>query len=70
MYHPDVKPNLNMSREEYIKSQSTTINHFYEKLFKLTAMMNTKTAIEIARAREAYMKEYVDEFLSEWNGNK
>ena len=70
MYHPDVKPNLNMSREEYIKSQSTTINHFYEKLFKLTAMMNTKTAIEIARAREAYMKEYVDEILSEWNGNK
>ena len=70
MYHPDIKPNLNMSREEYVNSQSTTINHFYEKLFKLTAMMNTQTAREIAQAREAYMKEYVDEFLSEWDGEK
>ena len=70
MYHPDVKPNLNMSREEYSKSESTTINHFYEKLFKLTAMMNTLTAIEIARARERYMHEFVDEFMEEWKGNR
>lgn len=70
MYHPDVKPNLNMTKEEYVKSESTTINHFYEKLFKLTALMNTKTAIQIAKAREAYMKEFVDEFLDEWDGNK
>ncbi len=68
MYHPDIKPNLNMSKEEYVKSQSTTINHFYEKLFRLTALMNTHTAIEMARARESYMREYVEEFLKEWEG--
>lgn len=68
MYHPDIKPNENMTREEYVKSESTTINHFYEKLFKLTALMNTKTAIQIAEAREAYMKEFVSEFMSEWDG--
>ena len=31
MYHPDIAPNPNMSREEYVKSNSTTVNHFYEK---------------------------------------
>lgn len=68
MYHPDIKPNLNMTKEEYVKSESTTINHFYEKLFKLTALMNTKTAIQIAEAREVYMKEFVAEFMDEWDG--
>ena len=70
MYHPDIKPNLNMTKEEYVKSESTTINHFYEKLFKLTALMNTKTAIQIAEAREAYMKEFIAEFMDEWDGKR
>jgi uncharacterized protein len=70
MYHPDIKPNLNMTKEEYVKSESTTINHFYEKLFKLTALMNTKTAIQIAKERETYMKEFVAEFIEEWEGTK
>ena len=70
MYHPDVKPNLNMSKEEYVNSKSTTVNHFYEKLFKLTDMMNTETAKAIAREREEYMRGFVDEFLNEWEGIK
>jgi uncharacterized protein len=70
MYHPDIKPSLNMTKEEYRKSESTTINHFYEKLFKLTSFMNTETAIKIAKEREAYMKEFVSTFLYEWNGDK
>ena len=68
MHNPDVKPNLNMSKAEYRKSNSTTINHFYEKLFKLTDMMNTETAKKIAKGREEYMKTYVDTFLKEWDG--
>ena len=70
MYHPDIKPNVNMTKEEYVKSESTTINHFYEKLFKLTALMNTQTAMQIAQAREVYMKEFVSEFMDEWEGNR
>ena len=70
MYHPDISPNENMTKEEYVKSESTTINHFYEKLFKLTALMNTKTAIEIAKSREAYMQGFISEFMDEWDGNK
>lgn len=70
MYHPDIAPNPNMSREEYVKNQSTTVNHFYEKLFKLTDMMNTDTAKSIAKERDAYMKAFIAEFLDEWEGKK
>ena len=64
LHHPDIKPKLHMSREEYHNSNSTTINHFYEKLFLLTDMMNTPTAKEIARSRDRYMRSYVDEASS------
>ena len=70
MYDPDVEPLLNMSKEEYHKHISTTLNHFYEKLFLLKDMMNTKTAKEIAEKRDIYMREYVEEFLEEWDGWK
>lgn len=70
MYHPDIAPNPNMSKEEYVKSNSTTVNHFYEKLFKLTDMMNTDTAKLIAKERDAYMRGFISEFMDEWEGRK
>lgn len=70
MYHPDIAPNPNMSKEEYVKSNSTTVNHFYEKLFKLTDMMNTDTAKQIAKERDEYMKAFIAEFMDEWEGRK
>lgn len=70
MYHPDIAPNPNMSKDEYVKSNSTTVNHFYEKLFKLTDMMNTDTAKSIAKERDEYMKDFIAEFLNEWEGRK
>ena len=70
MYHPDIAPNPNMSKEEYIKSNSTTVNHFYEKLFKLTDMMNTDTAKLIAKERDEYMKAFIAEFMDEWEGKR
>ena len=68
MHHPDIPPKTSMGKEEYHNSNSTTINHFYEKLFLLTNMMNTPTAKEIARARDRYMQEFVAEFMAEWDG--
>ena len=47
---------------------STTVNHFYEKLFRLRDLMNTDTAKKIAEQREDYMKSYISEFLDEWDG--
>lgn len=70
MHHPDAKPKTDMSKEEYHNSNSTTINHFYEKLFLLTDMMNTPTAKQIAKARDRYMREYIAEFMAEWEGEK
>lgn len=70
MYDPDIKPCLNMTEEEYRNHVSTTVNHFYEKLFNLKDLMNTETAKEIAENRENYMKEYLIRFIDEWNGLK
>lgn len=70
MYDPEIKPALNMSKEEYQNHVSTTVNHFYGKLFLLKDMMNTDSAKAIAEHRERYMKEYIDEFMDEWEGRK
>lgn len=70
MYDPEIPPAMNMGKEEYQNHVSTTVNHFYEKLFLLKDMMNTDSAKEIAEHREQYMKEYIDEFMDEWEGLK
>lgn len=68
MYDPEVKPTLNMTAGQYQGHASTTINHFYEKLFQLKDLMNTDAAKKIAEQRENYMKGYLSEFLDEWDG--
>ena len=68
MYNPDIPPKINMTREEYANSKSTSINHFYEKLFLLKDLMNTPAARQIAEQREAFMRDFVDVFMAEWNG--
>ncbi len=70
MHNPQEPPRLNMSEQEYRNHISTTVNHFYEKLFNLTDLMNTKAAKEIALKREEYMKNFLDEFYDEWDGAK
>lgn len=70
MYDPEEKPKLNLSGEEYRTHVSTTINHFYEKLFTLKGLLNTFSAKEIADHRENYMRAFIDEFMDEWDGIK
>lgn len=70
MHNPNISPQMDMNAEEYNNHISTTINHFYEKLFKLKDMMSTDSAKEVAQAREMYMKNYISEFMDEWEGIK
>ena len=68
IYNPDVKPNIGMTKEEYMKSNAPTLNHFYEKLLLLKEKMNTPTGKKIARQRHRFMEIYLDQFYKEWNG--
>ena len=71
IYDPEIKPQTEMSKEEYRKNQnSTSINHFYEKLLLLKDMMNTNTGKAMAEHRQAVMQEFLDEFMEEWDGKK
>tara|TARA_B100000953_G_scaffold221154_1_gene183045 strand:+ start:483 stop:1136 length:654 start_codon:yes stop_codon:yes gene_type:complete len=70
LYDPEIKPNLNMSKEEYKASLTPTINHFYEKLLLLKERMNTTTAKKIAEQRHAFMEVFLDQFYAEWDGKK
>lgn len=68
IYDPEIKPTADMNAEKYQNHISTSINHFYEKLFLIKDLMNTDTAKKLAEQRENYMKAYISEFLDEWDG--
>lgn len=70
LYNPEIKPNLNMTKEEYKKSTAPTINHFYEKLLLLKDKMHTKTGRQMAAGRHAFMEAYLSQFYSEWEGKR
>ena len=68
IYDPELPSRTSMNQAQYYSSKSTSLNHFYEKLFLLEDMMNTETGKAIARKRTQYMQEFVEEFLREWDG--
>jgi len=68
IYHPDEKPVLHKSYEDYKKNEGHTINHFYEKLLLLKERMNTNTGKRIAEGRHKFMQSFLDQFYREWDG--
>lgn len=68
-YDPAIEPRTELTKANY-REPSTVINHFYEKLFKLAATMNTQVAREIATARTQVMQDFVAEYIAEWQGAK
>ena len=70
LYNPNIQPNMNMNKEEYKKSESPTLNHFYEKLLLLKDKMNTETGKEIAQKRHNFMESFLSQFYAEWDGQE
>ena len=70
LYDPEIAPNSSMTKEEYKKNDSPTINHFYEKLLLLKDKMNTATGKQIAQERHRYMEGFLAQFYAEWEGEK
>lgn len=70
IYDPTIEIRESMTKEEYRNGKSTAINHFYEKLLKLSKLMNTDSAKQMAEGRHRFMEEYLDQFYREWNGKK
>lgn len=70
LYHPEIKPHLHKSFEDYKKTTAPTINHFYEKLLLLKDRLNTNTAREIATERHRFMEDFLTQFFLEWECKK
>ncbi|MBQ4448105.1 MAG: HD domain-containing protein [Clostridia bacterium] len=68
IHDPESRPREKMTEEEYRKGGSTTVDHFYEKLFKLKGLMNTPSARLEAERRDRIMHDFIDELLEEWEG--
>ena len=66
MHDPAIPPATHRTKEEYQKNQSTTINHFYEKLLLLKDRLNTATARSIAEDKHAFLEDFLARFLCEW----
>jgi uncharacterized protein len=45
----------------------STIGHFYDKLLRLSGLMNTKTGKELAEERHRYLEDFLKKFYGEWN---
>lgn len=67
MYNPDIKPQTFENFDQYKKSKTSTVNHFYEKLLKLKDIMNTETARKIAYERHQFMELFLNQFFKEWD---
>lgn len=70
IYNPEIKPDMNMSKEAYKNSTAPSINHFYEKLLLLKDLMNTETGKKMAQQRHDFMILYLDTFYKEWEGQQ
>jgi uncharacterized protein len=65
--NPDIPYRKELSSTDYKNKTlpTTSLNHFYEKLLKLDGHYHTNLANEIGHQRHEFMKDYVNELLSE-----
>lgn len=70
IYDPSIKPVKHQTFAAYKNSQSTSINHFYEKLLLLKDKMNTQTGKKLAEQRHRFIETYLNQFFAEWQGKQ
>lgn len=69
IYDPNIAPLREMDESTYRNHESTSINHFYEKLLLLKDLMNTEEGKRIAINRHRYMEDFLKEFYLEWKSD-
>jgi uncharacterized protein len=69
LYDPAIKPSFSMTKEEYKKGNSPTVNHFYEKLLLLKDKMNTQAGKLLAEQRHRFMVAFLSQFFEECGEN-
>jgi uncharacterized protein len=70
MHNPTASVQQTLTQDQYTnksKEDNTSINHFYDKLFRLKDLMKTETGKQMAEQRHEVMQQFVNDFLSEWN---
>jgi uncharacterized protein len=70
LYDPAIPPRIAQNKAEYRNDDSTTINHFYEKLLLIKDRLNTDTAKKIATSRHQFMLDFLAQFKAEWDLTK
>ncbi len=65
IFNPESLPKLHSIAEEYARSRTHTIAHFYEKLLLLKDRMETATGKKMAEERHQFLCLYLETFFSE-----
>jgi len=65
IFNPEIPAKDSMTGEEYRRSKSPSINHFFEKLLLLRDRMLTETGKMLAAKRHDFMKIYLSEFFED-----
>eukprot|EP00911_Craspedida_sp_UC1_P002173 UC1_evm4s1666 len=68
LYDPEVPPVKDLTKDAYMKSNSASVNHFYEKLLRLKGMLKTEAGRRTAEARHTFMETFLERFYDEWEG--
>jgi len=70
IYDPSIPVTEIQNQEAYRKGTESSFHHFFEKLLKLKDLLHTTSAKKIAEPRHAFMAEFVEQFLKEWNSEE
>lgn len=69
-FDKNIFPIENITKDNYKTSGKTSVNHFFEKLFKLKNLMLTESGKEIAKFREKVMVIFLNNYFQEENNGE